>query len=204
MISGSSKNLGAYSMRGTVPSRHSTFRNSRSITAPEGCFVSFDGARGAHTVSKLGLAFAAWTRATSWEKNAFHKLPPLEDFIATRLTKEFVARTAFEAEADAMLAAFLAKRCTSLESLVVAHAAHFTSTATTKENRPMSGEELQDLRNVFMAEGVLPVSNSVTTYAKKNRSEDSRAVGFVASFRAEKSRTTKTKAKGKARLCQRE
>ena len=42
-----------------------TFHKSQGITAPEGCIVSFEGVRGAHTVSKLGLAFVAWTRATS-------------------------------------------------------------------------------------------------------------------------------------------
>ena len=45
------------------------------IIAEEGCVVSFDGALSAIAVSKLGLAFVAWTRATRWEKMAFHKLP---------------------------------------------------------------------------------------------------------------------------------
>ena len=53
--------------------------------------VSFDGASGTQTLSKLGLAFVVWTRATLWEKMAFHKLPPLEDFVAARLTREFAS-----------------------------------------------------------------------------------------------------------------
>ena len=66
-----------------------TFHKSQGITAEEGCVVSFDGARALQTVSKLGLAFVTWTRATRWEKMAFHKLPPLADFVAARLTWEF-------------------------------------------------------------------------------------------------------------------
>ena len=66
-----------------------TFHKSQGITAKEGCVVSFDGARGTQTVSKLGLAFVAWMRATLWQKMAFYKLPPLEDIIAARLTREF-------------------------------------------------------------------------------------------------------------------
>ena len=73
-----------------------TFHKSQGITVEEGCVVSFDGVRSGKTVSKLGLAFVAWTRATLWEKMAFHKLPPLEDFVAARLTREFEARSQFE------------------------------------------------------------------------------------------------------------
>ena len=48
-----------------------TIHKSQGITAHEGCIVSFDGARATSAVSKLGLAFVAWTRATSWGKMAF-------------------------------------------------------------------------------------------------------------------------------------
>ena len=102
-----------------------TFHKSQGITAKEGCVVSFDGARCTQTVSKLGLAFVAWTRATRWEKMAFHKLPPLEDFLAARLTREFKARCAFESKADDLFASFLQQRGMSLESLVQTHEQHF-------------------------------------------------------------------------------
>ena len=52
---------------------------------------------------------------------AFHKLPPVEDFIAARLSKEFTHRSAFEAKADAMFAAFLAKNRLLSETLVEEH-----------------------------------------------------------------------------------
>ena len=56
-----------------------TIHKSQGITAHEGCIVSFDGVHGSSSVSKLGLAFVAWTRATTWAKMAFHKLPRLDD-----------------------------------------------------------------------------------------------------------------------------
>ena len=77
--------------------------------------VSFEGAYGPAAVSKLGLAFVAWTRATRWEKMAFHKLPPLAEFVAARLTREFAARSAFESNADDLAVAFLRHRGMSME-----------------------------------------------------------------------------------------
>ena len=56
---------------------------------------------------RLGLAFVAWTRAQCWERMAFQKLPPIEDFVAARLTRDFEARSAFEAKADEMCMAYL-------------------------------------------------------------------------------------------------
>jgi hypothetical protein len=49
----------------------------------------------------MGLAFVAWTRTASWERMAFLSLPPLEDFLAVRFSKEFRARESFEAWAEA-------------------------------------------------------------------------------------------------------
>ena len=77
-----------------------TFHKAQGITEEKGCVVSFDGAFSTTAVSKLGLAFVAWTRATRWEKMAFHKLPLLEDFVAARLTRDFASRSAFENNAD--------------------------------------------------------------------------------------------------------
>ena len=75
--------------------------------------VSFAGARSLSCVSKLGLAFVAWTRAQCWERMAFHKLPPIKDFVAARLTRDFEARPAFEAKADVLFLACLERRCTT-------------------------------------------------------------------------------------------
>ena len=77
-----------------------TMHESQGIAAREGCVVSFAGARCSSCVSKLGLAFVAWTRAQLWGHVAFHKLPPIDDFMAARLTRYFGPRSAFEATAD--------------------------------------------------------------------------------------------------------
>ena len=53
-----------------------TIRKSQGITTREGCVVSFAGAQSSSCVSKLGLAFVAWTRVQSWARMAFHKLRP--------------------------------------------------------------------------------------------------------------------------------
>ncbi len=53
-------------------------------------------------VAKLGLAFVAWTRATKWSKVTFQSLPPLEEFLAVRLAREFILRKEFEARADTL------------------------------------------------------------------------------------------------------
>ena len=74
---------------------------------------------GRSSVSKLGLAFVAWTRATTWAKMAFHKLPRFEDFLSARLTKEFEARSAFESKADTLFAAFLQRRGMTEDALLL-------------------------------------------------------------------------------------
>ena len=100
-------------LRAGVPLRLAwalTIHKAQGITAHEGCIVSFDGVHGSSSVSKLGLAFVAWTRATTWAKMAFHKLPRFEDFLSARLTKEFEARSAFESKAGALCTAFPQRR----------------------------------------------------------------------------------------------
>ena len=62
--------------------------------------VSFDGALSTTAVSKVGLAFVAWTRANRREKKAFHKVPLLEHFVAARFTREFASRSAIENNGD--------------------------------------------------------------------------------------------------------
>ena len=122
-----------------------TFHKSQGITAEEGCVVSFDGARGSQTVSKLVLAFVAWTRATMWEKMAFHKLPPLEDVVAAHLTREFAARCAFESKADDLAVEFLQQHGMTVEPLVHAHEDHFKAVEA-KMGGQATDAELADLR----------------------------------------------------------
>ena len=119
-----------------------TIHKSQGITAEEGTLISFEGTRALHTVSKLGLAFVGWTRATKWAKVAFHKLPPLEDFIGIRVSREFEARAAFELKADIMFTAFLQKRGSSQEQLLDAHLAHFRATVMALESRSATESEL--------------------------------------------------------------
>ena len=109
MLSRLALDLGAGPLRGGAPQKpavrgslHSTIHKSQGITAQEGTIVSFDGSKGRASVAKLGLAFVAWTRATSWSRVGFHKLPPFADFLAARLTREFSARADFEQKADAL------------------------------------------------------------------------------------------------------
>ena len=98
-----------------------TIHKSQGITAHEGCIVSFAGCRGPNPVGKLGMAFVAWARVTNWASMAFHKLPPLTDFLSARLTKDFFARAEFESKADAMFARLLERRGTSPEALLAEH-----------------------------------------------------------------------------------
>ena len=90
---------------------------------------------------------------------AFQELPPLEEFVAARLTREFVARSAFESNADDLAVAFLQQRGMSPESLVQARDRHFKATEV-GEGRDASEAELVDLHGVFSAQGVAPVSRS--------------------------------------------
>ena len=101
-----------------------TIHKSQGITAPEGTIISFAGSRMPRAVAKLGLAFVAWTRATKWAKVAFQSLPPLEEFLAVRLGKEFVLRRDFEARADDLHDAFLQNRGITQEMQIQAHRAH--------------------------------------------------------------------------------
>ena len=113
-------------------------------------------------MGKLGLAFVAWTRATNWQSMAFHKLPPLTDFLSVRLTKEFSARAEFESKADAMFARLLERRGTSPEALLAEHEQHLRTTTQAKEAREPTDAELADLRAMLSAEGMAPVSDSVS------------------------------------------
>ena len=139
-------------------------------------------------MSKLGLAFVAWTRTTSWDKMAFQKLPPMEEFMAARLTREFEARSNFEQKADSMFADMLERRGVSPKALLQAHEKHLAARLQAQEHRAPSDAELADLRAMLATEGVAPVSDSVTQYcAQKTGRKGAGLWSFVASFRAEKS-----------------
>ena len=85
--------------------------------------MSCDGCKGRAPMAKLGMAFVAWTRATSWNRMGFQKLPPFADFLAARLTREFSARADFEHKADVLFVKLLERRGMSAEALVAQHSA---------------------------------------------------------------------------------
>ena len=95
---------------------------------------------------------------------AFHKLPPIEDFVAARLTRDFEARSAFEAKADALFLAYLARRGMTPEALVRAHEDHFKQATRALEQREASDSEISDLRAMLAINGVAPISDSVAKY----------------------------------------
>ncbi len=177
-------------VRATIPLRLAwalTIHKSQGITAQEGAIVSFDGCSGRAPVAKLGLAFVAWTRATSWSRMAFHKLPPFADFLAARLTREFSARADFEHKADALFAKLLERRGTSQEALMAQHEQHLHATTFAKQGRNPTEAEVADLRRMLSTVGVAPVSDSASRYcAQQSGRKGAGLWSFVASFRAEK------------------
>ena len=47
---------------------------------------------------------------TFWHQAAFHKLPPMEEFVSARLTRELEARSTSEQKADRIFAHMLERR----------------------------------------------------------------------------------------------
>ena len=137
---------------------------SQGITARERCVVSFAGARSSSCVSKLGLAFVAWTRAQCWGRMAFHKLPPIKDFLAARATREFTARATFEAKADAMFVTHLARQGTTPEALVRVHEDYFKQTARAFQHKDPSDIEILDVWAMLTIKGAAPIPDSVVSY----------------------------------------
>ena len=84
-----------------------TFHKCPGLTISEGIILSFLGSKMLAPCSKAGLPFVGFTRATSWSRVAFHGLPPLQEFINVRNSKEFRIRTMFESLADSRHDAFL-------------------------------------------------------------------------------------------------
>jgi hypothetical protein len=87
-----------------------TIHKAQGITEPNGVVVSCDGSRMIRAMSRMGLAFVAWTRTTAWERTAFVALPPIEDFLAVRFSREFRAHEVFEDWAGQLHDAPLAAR----------------------------------------------------------------------------------------------
>ena len=164
-----------------------TIHKSQGITAQEGTIVSFDGCKGRAPVAKLGLAFVAWTRTTTWSRMAFHKLPPFADFLAARLSREFSARTEFEHKADVLFVQLLERHGLSLEALMARHERHLQTSIFAKEGRHPTDAELADVRAMLSTAGVAPVSDSASRYCEQHSGRKTAGLwSFVASFRAEK------------------
>ena len=166
-----------------------TIHKCQGITAHEGSLVSFKDSRMPKAVAKLGLAFVAWTRATSWAKVAFQALPPLEDFLAVRLTKDFQARESFEIQADTRHDEFLSSRGISQDSQLAAHRAHLHASLLQKEAREPTEAEHQDLQTMLQQHGVAPVSDSVRRWGQDRvgRKAGGGLWTIISSFRADKS-----------------
>jgi len=109
-----------------------TFHKSQGITALEGTIISFKGARMRSAVSRPGLAFVGWTRATTWAKVAFQSLPPFEDFLAIRLQQDFKARTFFESTADELHDSLLRRRGITEEMQIQGHHEHLKAVVLEK------------------------------------------------------------------------
>jgi len=165
-----------------------TIHKSQGITAHEGTVISFAGSRMPRAVAKLGLAFVAWTRVTKWSKIAFQSLPPLEEFLAVRLTKEFQLREAFETLADDLHDAFMQTHGITQEMQIDAHRKQLQQHLMTTEARVASEVELQDIEIMLSQRGVKPVSDSVNAWGEKQTAK--RGGGglwtIVASFRADR------------------
>ena len=155
-------------LRVNIPLRLSwalTFHKCQGITAAEGTVISFLGCNMPAAVSKVGLPFVGWTRATSWSKVAFHGLPPLEEFLAVRTSHEFRVRSGFEDRADSLHEAFLRKCGTSHAQQISEHKSHLNRLLQESQNRAATVEELQDIDAMLAQRGVASLSDSVKSWA---------------------------------------
>ena len=165
-----------------------TFHKCQGITAHEGTIISFSGTRMPAPASKPGLAFVGWTRATTWERVAFHGLPALEEFLAVRQTKDFRVRSEFETQADLLYDNFLHKHGHSEESQIRDHKKHLDSVLMEEHNRHATDAEFADLETMLRKRGVAPVSQSVWGWAARKSGTKS-ATGLwaiVGSFKGSK------------------
>ena len=165
-----------------------TIHKAQGITEPNGVVVSFEGSRMVRAVSRMGLAFVAWTRVTSWDRMAFVALPPIEDFLAARFSNEFRAREAFESWADQCHDALLVARGIDEGEHIQHHQRHLQASLRARLKRDATQEELDDVKQMLLCRGVAPVFDSVLRSGTGKR--DGEAGGglwsIVASFRAAK------------------
>ena len=187
-----------------------TFHKCQGITAHEGTIISFFGTRMPAPASKPGLAFVGWTRATAWERVAFHGLPSFEEFLAVRQTKDFQVRGEFERHADFLYDDFLNKLGHNEEQQIHEHKRHLHSVLMEEHNRHATDAELDDLETMLRKRGVAPVSQSVWAWAERKSGTKS-ATGLwaiVGAFRgskkaediADKSQSAKALARKKAKV----
>ena len=152
-----------------------TFHKCQGITAHEGTIISFSGTRMPAPASKTGLAFVGWTRATTWERVAFHGLPALEEFLAVRQTKDFKVRGDFETHADLLYDNFLNKLGHSEEQQIRDHKNHLDRVLMEQQKRPATDAELDDLEAMLRKRGVAPVSQNVWDSAERKSGTKSAA-----------------------------
>jgi hypothetical protein len=169
-----------------------TIHKAQGITEPNGVVVSFDGSRMIRAVSRMGLAFVAWTRTTAWERMAFVALPPIEDFLAVRFSREFRAREVFEVWADQLHDALLAARGIDEGEHIQKHQHHLRKFLGQCHQREATEEELADVERMLRCRGVMPVSDSVVRAGSSKREKGGGLWSIVTSFRADK-RTTGNK-----------
>ena len=180
-----------------------TMHKCQGITAHEGTIISFSGTRMPAPASKPGLAFVGWTRATTWERVAFHGLPALEEFLAVRQTKDFKVRGDFETHADLLYDNFLHKLGHSEEQQIRDHKNHLDCVLMEQQKRHATDAELDDLEAMLRKRGVAPVSQSVWAWAERKSGTKSATglwaiVGsFKGSRKAEDIADKKQKAKGR-------
>ena len=166
-----------------------TFHKSQGITAPEGTLISFEGSRMPRAASKPGLAFVGWTRATTWEKVVFQKLPPIEDFLAVRMQTDFKSRTLFEAEADKLHDDLLLRHGITEAAHIADHQEHLKRVIMARDGRPATQAELDDIASMLKCRGVVPMPKSIQEHLQqKGKVTSANGIwGICMAFRADTS-----------------
>lgn len=144
-----------------------TIHKSQGITAPEGTLISFEGSRMPRAASKPGLAFVGWTRATTWEKVVFQKLPPIEDFLAVRMQSDFKARTVFEAEADKFHDELLLRHGITESAHIADHQEHLKRVIKARDGRAATQAELDDVASMLKCRGVAPMPTCIQEHLQQ-------------------------------------
>ena len=87
---------------------------------------------------------------------AFVALPPIEDFLAARFSKEFRAREAFESWADQCHDALLVARGIDEGEHIQHHQRHLQAFVRARHERDATQEELVDVKQMLLCRGVAP------------------------------------------------